>query len=139
VHGVSISRVLVLDGCIVGQTTRVQDASWPLWPGCGCHHADTAALCVQATQENLSPVERMRVMFPRLVAGTYNPLPPTVRLSTLPQMSSLPCAVLDTSACSCRARIFRPPFASFVACAGGSAICRGACLEQDMEGAAEHS
>ena len=27
-------------------------------------------------------MERMRVMFPRLVAGTYNPLPPTVRCWT---------------------------------------------------------
>ena len=50
--------------------------------------------CTQATQENLSPVERMRVMFPRLVAGTYNPLPPTVRK---PATASLPCC------CRCHA------------------------------------
>ena len=52
--------------------------------GCWALSAHVAALCTQATQENLSPVERMRVMFPRLVAGTYNPLPPTVGLPALP-------------------------------------------------------
>ena len=56
---------------------------------------------MQATQENLSPVERMRVMFPRLVAGTYNPLPPTVGLPAVLNLPSLLWAliiVLDASA-----------------------------------------